>query len=78
MKLPRIIFIAAIVSLLFACGGTDEPATSTAAPASPDKAEKSSPHSIGGMKKIMDDAKGVETMLQQNQDRRQKEMDSYR
>ena len=76
--------IAMLISLLMACGNS-EPQT----PAQPDGSanapmqEKTSSstgynaHNIQNMQKVMKDARGVEAMLQQSQNKRQEEMNKY-
>jgi len=41
-------------------------------------ATTASPHSIQGMKKVMDDARNVEDMLQKNADEQRREIDNIR
>ena len=76
--------IAMLISLLMACGNS-EPQSTTESDDSVSVAtqEKTSnttgynAHNIQNMQKVMGDARGVEALLQQSQNKRQEEMNKY-
>ena len=76
--------IAILVSLLMACGGSEQQAAaqsdagaSVATQTKSSSATGASAHNIQNMQKVMGDARGVEAMLQQSQNKRQEEMNKY-
>ncbi len=76
--------ITMLISLLVACGGSE---SQTSAPSDDSgsvvtktktsSATGASAHNIQNMQKVMKDARGVEAMLQQSQNKRQEEMNKY-
>lgn len=83
MSLSKKICITMFVLSLVACGNSDQSASDAAAPELQEstqqekelKAMNVNSHTIQGMKGAMDDARGVESMLQQNEEERRKKMD---
>lgn len=79
MKLLMKIYVVGLFCLLAACGDTDAPAeTNTADAAKPSSNQAASPHTIQGMKNTMDDARGVEDLLQKSADQQRREIDNIR
>ena len=79
MRTLKILSIAVFVYFLGACGDAESPVTeSTAAEVQENTLDtgKPNPHTVRGMKNAMDDAKGVEDLLQQRHDEQRKEIDS--
>ncbi len=83
MQLLKKSGVIVLFSFLLACGNSEPPASAqvsaennagTAGQTKKSHKPAASPHSIQGMKKVMDDARGVETLLQQGHDKRMQEM----
>ena len=74
------ISIAMFVYSLVACGDSDLPEPDVTLPAQQQAMQqekvtmKANPHTLQGMKNVMEDAKGVENMLQEHEDQRQKKI----
>jgi Asp/Glu/hydantoin racemase len=81
MSLLKKICVLVCACLLVACGEST-PAESGASTQAPQVKEastaKASPHSIQGMKNVMDDARSVEALLQKNSEDKRKKIDGYR
>ena len=79
-KIPILkLFVLWALCLLVACGNTDAPAeASEVEVAKPPAKQKVSPHTIQGMKNVMDDARGVEEAMQRHADEQRREIDNIR
>jgi len=83
MQLFKKTCVTLLASFLMACGDT-EPQTSalvhtgdaTAAVTQP-KTTGSNVHNIKNMQKVMEDARGIEAMLQKSHEQRQEELNKY-
>ncbi len=82
MNLSIKISIFFLFFLLAACSdsntATEEKQTRAGDITKPANAATVSPHNIQGMKKVMDDARSVEDMLQKNADEQRLEIDKIR
>jgi len=73
------IYLLGLVCLLAACGDAETPTEVSATKISkPATRQTSSPHTIQGMKNVMDDARGVEDMMQKRADEQRREIDNIR
>lgn len=74
-KMPVLLMLCSLV----ACSDTESQAEIKAADAvtAPVK-QKASPHTVQGMKNTMDDARGVEDMLQKQADEQRRQIDNIR
>jgi hypothetical protein len=83
MSLLKKICITMFVYSLVACGDSDQSAPDAVAPALQESMQQEqeiktmnvNSHTIQGMKGALDDARGVESMLQEQADERQKKID---
>ncbi len=81
MKTLKILIITIVVFFLGACGGSEPPAPENTTSGTQEKElnrAEPNPHTVRGMKKVMDDAKSVEDMLQQQHEEQRKEIDNIR
>lgn len=84
MALLKKICIAVFVYSLVACSDSDPSGTDTAVQDHQETVQqeketstgRASPHTIQGMKKVMDDARGVEDLLQKRHEEQRKEIDN--
>jgi len=84
MDLLKNIYVVVFVYLLVACSDSDPSGTDTAAQEHQKAVQqeketstgRASPHTIQGMKKVMDDARGVEELLQKRHEEQRKEIDN--
>jgi hypothetical protein len=79
MNLLKKICIAVFIYPVVACGDSDIATQVEQEPVLQEKevnTVKTSPHNIQGMKKVMDDARGIEDLLQKRHEDQQKEINN--
>jgi len=79
MNLLKKICIAVFIYPIVACGDSDTVAQVEQEPAQQVKevnTVKTSPHNIQGMKKVMDDARGIEDLLQKRHEDQREEINN--
>jgi hypothetical protein len=75
LKIPVLLMMGSLA----ACGDADTPIEDkSAATVKPLVEQKASPHTVQGMKNTMDDARGVEDMLQEHADEQRRQIDGIR
>jgi hypothetical protein len=79
MKLLLKLFMLGLLCVLAACSDTDTSIEESATEViTPSTNKTASPHTIQSMKNTLEDARGVEDMLQEHADAQQREIDNIR